>query len=243
MHLRCISCDVLARPVYLCAAQSPHVVDIAFLRRGLHEDPLDLRTKLQAEIDATGPGYDAIVLAYGLCGGAAAGLTARDRPLVVPRAHDCITMFLGGRERYTAQFTSHPGTYWYVQDYLERDDGSSGAMLGVGAGTEEEWQAAYETFVEKYGVANADYLMEAMGAWQAHYDRAVLIDMGVGDAAVVEARAREQAARRGWAFERMAGDLVLLRRLLGGDWDRDFLVLGPGERLAMSYDEAVVRAE
>lgn len=243
MHLRCISCDVLARPVYLCAAQSAHVIDVAFLRRGLHEDPLDLRAKLQAEVDATGPGYDAIVLAYGLCGGAAAGLTARDIPVVVPRAHDCITMFLGSRERYLEQFAAHPGTYWYVQDYLERDDGSSGAVLGVGAGTDEEWQADYETFVEKYGKDNADYLMEAMGAWQSRYDRAVLIDMGVGDASAVEAQARAQAARRGWAFERVAGELILLRRLLGGDWDRDVLVLRPGERLAMSYDEGVIKAE
>jgi hypothetical protein len=152
-------------------------------------------------------------------------------------------MFLGSRERYLEEFTAHPGTYWYVQDYLERDDGSSGAMLGVGAGTDEEWQAAYETFVEKYGKDNADYLMDAMGSWQKHYDRAVLIDMGVGDASAVEAQAREQAAHRGWAFERVAGELVLLQRLLGGDWDRDFLVLRPGERLAMSYDEGVIHAE
>jgi hypothetical protein len=31
-----------------------------------------------------------VVLAYGLCGGATAGLRAGSIPLVVPRAHDCI---------------------------------------------------------------------------------------------------------------------------------------------------------
>ena len=35
-----------------------------------------------------------------------------------------------------------------------------------------------------------------------------------------------------------------MRRLVDGDWGaEDFLVLQPGERLAMSYDEAVIRAE
>ena len=36
----------------------------------------------------------------------------------------------------------------------------------------------YDTYVAKYGKDNADYLMEAMGEWGKHYDRAVFIDMG-----------------------------------------------------------------
>ncbi len=35
---------------------------------------------------------------------------------------------------------------------------------------------------------------------------------------------------------------MLIRRLIEGDWgDSDFLVLQPGQRLAMSYDDSVVR--
>lgn len=242
MRLRAVSCDVLARPIYLCAARSPHVVDVAFLRRGLHNEPPDLRARLQAEIDAAGPEYDAVVLAYGLCGGATAGLRAGRVPLVVPRAHDCITIFLGSRERYGEQFDAHPGTYWYVGDHLERDDGSGDALLGAGSGSDEAFQATYADYVAKYGKDNADYLMETLGAWRSHYDRAAFIDMGVVDGGVVEARAHAEAERRGWRFERLAGDLQLVRRLLDGDWADDFLVLEPGERLAMSYEEGVVRA-
>ena len=40
----------------------------------------------------------------------------------------------------------------------------------------------------------------------------------------------------------MEGNLVLVRRLLDGDWGEDMLILQPGERLAMSYDEQVVKA-
>jgi hypothetical protein len=113
--------------------------------------------------------------------------------------------------------------------------------------SDAEARATYEEYVAKYGEDNAAYLMEALGGWRSHYDRAALVDMAVADpraAAVVEAFARDDAARRGWAFEKLAGELILVRRLVDADWGaEDFLVLQPGERLAMSYDEAVIRAE
>jgi hypothetical protein len=246
MRLLSLTCEVLARAVYLCAARSPNVVDVRLNRRGLHDDPPNLRAILQAEIDEIGAPYDGVVLAYGLCGGATAGLRAGSIPLVVPRAHDCITIFLGSRDRYGTEFSGHPGTYWYVQDYVERtDDGS--AFGGVGAVSDAAARDTYEEYVAKYGEDNAAYLMEALGAWSSHYDRAAFVEMGVADprgAAAVEARARDDAVRRGWSFEKLAGELLLVKRLIDGDWGaEDFLVVQPGERLAMSYDEAVIRAE
>jgi hypothetical protein len=244
LRLRCISCEVLARPVYLSAARSPHLVDVSMLKIGLHNTPPDLRSRLQAEIDSAGPEYDAVVLAYGLCGGATAGIRAGSIPLVLPRAHDCVTIFLGSRARYGTEFTAHPGTYWYATDYIERrDPADPNGMLGVGAASEAEMQAAHAMYVEQYGKENADYLMEVMGAWQEHYDRAAYVEMGVRDSTAVEEQARAEAERRGWAFERVTGDAALVRRLLDGEWDGDFLVLQPGERLAMTYDEGVIGAE
>ena len=48
------------------------------------------------------------------------------------------------------------------------------------------------------------------------------------------------AARRSWTFERVAGDLVLIRRLLVGDWENGFLVVQPGQRVKMTYDGGVI---
>lgn len=240
MRLKCLGCEVLARPLYLCAATSPHIVDIHLLRRGLHNTPQVLRHHLQEHIDqAAGQGYDAVVMGYGLCGQATAGLTARDTPVVIPRAHDCITLFLGGRDRYNRQFEQTPGTYWYALDYIERDDGTGGNM-GLGSGFGNTGQDVYQEYVQKYGQENADYLMEVMGAWQSHYQRAAYIDMGVGDGSKVEARARDDASRRGWLFERVIGDLVLIRRLVHGDWTDDYLVLQPGEQTKITYDDAIL---
>jgi hypothetical protein len=244
MRIHAIACDVMARPVYLCAARSPHVVDVTLFRRGLHADPRDLRTRLQAAIDAAPAEADAIVLGYGLCGGATAGIEARRVPVVVPRAHDCITVFLGSRERYADEIHDAPATYWYVADQLERADTSrpGPAGTGVGGDTDEGLDAVRAEYVARYGEDNADYLMEVMGAWRAHYRRGAFISTGVAGEDGAETIARDQAERRGWAFERVEGDLVLLRRLLDGDWVDDVLVLNPGERLAMSYDEGVVKA-
>jgi len=164
---------------------------------------------------------------------------ARTRPLIIPRAHDCITLFLGSRAQYQTQFEQFPCTYWYAHDYMERDDGSGGS-LALGSGVETDIDKVYAEYVEKYGQDNADYLMEVMGAWKQHYSRAAYIDLGVGNGSAVEASAREQAARRGWTFERVAGDLVLVRRLIEGDWNEDFLRVPPGGQVKMTYDEQVI---
>jgi hypothetical protein len=242
MRLRIVGCEVLARPLYLAAARSPHIVDLTLLRQGLHDRPGGLRERLQAELDWTEAAtYDAIGLAYGLCGGAIAGLVARAAPVVLPRAHDCITLFLGSRERYAAEFIGHPGTYWYAQDFMERGDGRS--TVGMGAQSDEARQRTYEEYVERYGRDNADYLMEALGEWRSHYDRAVFVDLGVGDGSAVETRARTEAVEQGWGYDRLPGDMVLVKRLVDGDWADDFLVLQPGERSVQAWDEGVVRAE
>jgi hypothetical protein len=114
----------------------------------------------------------------------------------------------------------------------------------MGSGTDTDLEAVYGEYIDKYGRENADYLMEVMGAWQKHYRRAVYIDLDpagpVGDAGGVEARAQADAARRGWSFERIAGELALIRRLLQGEWEQDFLIVPPGSAVRMTYDEGVI---
>lgn len=246
MRLKCISCDALARLIYFSAAHSPNLVDVTMLRLGLHRQPADLQTRLQAEIDSSqGQGYDAVVMAYGLCGRATAGITARQIPVVVPRAHDCITLFLGSRQRYSDQHTRFPGTYWYTSDYIERGS-TDGSLTALGIGGSDQGlniEQEYDRYVEKYGKDNADYLMEVMGAWRSHYKRAAFIDMGVGSSQGTETKAMQEAAQRGWEFERIAGDLMLIRQLLDGPWDENYLVLQPGQTLVETYDDDILRAQ
>ncbi len=244
MYLNVIACEVLAREVYLAAATSPHMIDIELVAKGLHETPEFLRAELQRRIDCIdGQNYDAIVLAYGLCGNSTLGLTARRKPLVVVRAHDCITLYLGSRERYTDEFVGHPGTYYYTDDYMERSERSdTGTFSALGATTDANVQETYEEYVRLYGEDNASYLMEVMGAWQQHYKRAAYIDMGILSVPLCRQKALEEAGRRGWEFVDLLGDQGLIRQLVHGEWNENFLVLQPGQKVAVTYDDQVIGA-
>ena len=240
MRLSILSCEVLARELYYCAATSPHTIDIHMLKRGLHNTPDVLRNEIQQQIDeASSRSYDAICLGYGLCGNSLAGVVARKLPLVLPRAHDCITIYLGSRARYQQEFSTHPGTIYYAPDYMERRDNTD-SSISLGTASDERRKEVYDEYVAKYGQDNADYLLEVMGGWASHYDRAAYIDMGIGDSSAIEALARSEAATKGWAFERLVGSLAIIRKLTQGEWDDDFLTIQPGQRVTVSYDHNVV---
>ncbi|NLS77850.1 MAG: DUF1638 domain-containing protein [Chloroflexi bacterium] len=242
MRIKAIVCEVLAREAYLCAATSPHIVDMQLVEKGLHNVPANLQDELQKMISAVQPErYDAIVLAYGLCGNALAGIAAGQVPVVLPRAHDCITLYLGSREAYRVQFTERPGTYYYTPDYIERRGADSSFALG--AADEGKSKDTYAEYVAKYGKENADYLMEVMGAWKAHYRHATYIS--IPDAGLPDYRqgVQEEAARRGWEYHEVDGQMDLVRDLLHGNWDEArFLRVAPGQQIVATYGDEIVRA-
>lgn len=244
-HYTALTCEALARSVYAAAATSPHVITVRLFRQGLHNHPRNLRVVLQEQIDALsadeGEAHGAILLAYGMCGLATVGLTARRVPLVMPRAHDCITLYLGSHERYQAEFARHPGTYWYSVDYLERQ--TDGNDVALGAATIATDEAQYQKYVEKYGQETADELMEEMRKWAQHYTRAAFIDLGLGDQERYAHIAQAKAQKEGWIYERLQGNRRLLEMLVGGDWNPDlFLVVPPGHTIRQSYTDGVVEA-
>ncbi len=244
MRLQLIVCDMLMLPVEHLSAESPHEIVATDLSASLHVEPLPLRDRIQAEIDrieAEDPEADAILLGYGLCGGATAGLVARSTPLVLPRAHDCVTIFLGSRERYLQEQAQAPGTYWFTEDNVKRGNAFMGWLLGSSERSDGV-QATYDEYVEKYGQENADYLMEALGEWQQHYSRGAFLETGMAPDEVAKERAQAETESRGWRFETVLSDLGLIERLLGGEWNEDFLVIRPGETVALSYDDDVVKA-
>ncbi len=242
-HYIALTCSALARSVYAAAAVARPVVSVRLFDQGLHNAPRNLRSRLQTAIDAVQPGEcDAILLAYGMCGTATLGLAARHTPVVMPRAHDCITLYLGSRQLYQQEFEAFPGTFWYSQDYLERNPSSSAVALG--AASIQISEAIYQEYIEKYGQENADYLMEVMGEWGKHYNRAVFIDTGLGESGLYEQRAREQAEQRGWRFEKRSGDRGIIARLLDGQWaDDEILVVPPGHHITQAAGDLLIRAE
>lgn len=249
MFFRIIACEIALREICHLAARSKHLLDLDFLTQGHHENPIAGRADIQERINAIPEGkYDAILLGYGLCSNILTGLKARHTPLVVPRAHDCITFFLGSKERYREMFDSHPGTYYYTSGWLEcpRRRGkemSEIAQCFLPTSNQETSNADYEKWVAKYGEEEARYLLQEMNRWAESYSHGTLIDFDFARDLDLPAQVKNVCAHRGWEYAEVKGDLGLLDRWLEGDWNSDaFLVVKPGESIVATHDGGIVGA-
>ena len=226
-----IACHVLWRELCHYAALSRHTFDFRYLEQGLHNTPDELRRQLQQTVDAEDGKHDALLLGYGLCSNGLVGITARTTPLVCVRAHDCITLLLGAKERYREYFDGHPGTYWYSPGWIE-----DSPMPGP-----ERYEASLKAYTEQYGEDNARYLMESMETWMSNYTNAAYVDLGVGDVMQGREYTRRCAEWLDWNCEVLEGDPRLVRTFLDGEWnEEDFLVVQPGETIAASFDDGVI---
>lgn len=186
------------------------------------------------------------MLGYGLCNNALAGLRAGRVRLVVPRAHDCITLLLGSKERYAHLFAKHPGTYWFSHGWIECHEKTGGERFEpmANSGLGPNLRAAYEELVARYGEDNAQYLTEFMQGWKQHYTHGALIEFEFDQDATLAEKVQAICRERGWEFRSVAGDLGLLQDGLDGRWDAQrFLVLEPGQRVRACYDDAILEAE
>jgi len=236
---RLIACEILYRELCYCAALSRNMVDLEFLPKGLHDlGEEKMRTRLQEAIDGVDrERYQAILLGYALCNNGIRGL-ASPLPLVVPRAHDCITLLLGSKERYLEVFNAYPGTYFESTGWLERNEAAEGGIadqLGL--------RKSYEDYVAEYGEENARYIVETLGASVDHSlsdqedNRVVFIQVPELAHLGFAERARAEAEATGRKYTELPGDLRLVRKLVHGEWDADeFLVVEPGRKITGVYD-------
>jgi hypothetical protein len=241
------------REICLTTAISPNIIDLEFLTQGYHDTPAKGRLELQKRIDTVPPGkYEAIILGYGLCSNILTGLTTAHTPLVIPRAHDCITFFLGSKERYQEFFDANPGTYYYTSGWLEcvkrrAEPGQASQNVFLPAHSHAGVTAVYDQWVRKYGEEKAKYLLEVMGEWTANYNRGALIDFDFTKPLNLPEQVRKICEERGWEFSEVRGELSLLQRLMDGEWRKnEVLVVRPGQKVAPAFDGqiiAVVKAD
>jgi hypothetical protein len=241
-----VTCEVFYREMCWAISRSPNQVDMVALPKGLHDLGSDrMRSRVQEAIDGVkASDYDAILMGYGLCNNGLAGIVARHIPIVLPRAHDCITLFMGSRERYIAYFNDHPGTYFKTTGWIER--GSAGEDLKqLSIQQQHGMNMSYEEMVEKYGEDNAQYLYDELCNHTRNYGQFTFIEMGVEPDASFERLVEKDAEKRGWAYQKIQGDLSLIRKLIDGLWDEsEFLVVAPGEQIAPTYDlDRIVQVE
>jgi len=245
MRLKIISCEVFTRELCDAAARSPHQVDVQFLPKGLHDIGCSgMRERLQSAIDGVDTSlFDTILLGYGLCNNGIAGLVARGLPLVVPRAHDCMTLFFGSRERYEEYFRQNPGTYFLTTGWIERGE-ATGELRQLSIQHANGMDLTYRELVEKYGEDNAQYLYEQLCDQTKHYRRLTFIEMGLEPNGSFLSTARKRAEEKGLEFSTEQGSLRMIHALVNGPWqESEFLTVRPGERIVTDFSEGLIRAE
>lgn len=253
MRLKLIACKILFREIsYLCS-MSDNIVDITWMRQGKHNYPEQLHDLLQEEIDRIEEGddphtnkmndtsesddgiaedFDAILLGYGLCSNAVSGLKTKSHKLVIPKAHDCITLFMGSKETYAKYFNEIPGCYWYTADWIENAD-----MPGP-----ERQARMIRMYEEKgYDEDTIEYLLETMDGLN-NYHNAAYVRMPLFDKPHYQEVTKRAAEHFGWTYHEIEGNMSLMERFISGDWnEEDFLVLEPGESAQQSYDGDILK--
>ena len=245
MRFKLISCEIFFREMEFLLGQSLHEIDVEFLQKGLHDIPSDEMTRrIQTQVDAASEqDYDAILLGYGLCNNGLDGIVARNVQLVLPRAHDCISLFFGSRQRYKEYFDANPGTFFKTTGWIERDE-IADELKQLSIPNQTGMDMTYEQLVDQYGEDNAEFLWEELCNTEKNYSQITFIEMGVEPDDSFENTAKEEAASKQWKFKKESGDLALLRRLLAGDWNSgDFLVVPPHHRITANHSERIVSCE
>ncbi len=224
-----IGCGVLGPDINHVATNLGLVLKKKMLPGGLHNNPALLRQKLQEAIDeaATDESCVRIIVGYGLCGKGTVGIHApRSIPLVFPRVHDCIALFLGSDKAYRQEFAKYPGTFyistgWYQEQ--EKPKENEGERVWVG----NEAMGCKE-ITEKYGEKNGKEIINFFSTWQQNYQRAAFIDTGIGKTDQYAKHARQMASKYDWQYQAIEGDLSLVTRLLTAtETDEQILVVPP----------------
>jgi hypothetical protein len=206
---------------------------VLLLEQGLHNTPDELRRRVQEAIDQTEQqNVDAIILGYGLCSRGTVDLRAKQTRLVIPRGHDCITFLLGSKEKYREYFDEHRGVYWYSSGWIKHNDQPS----------RSRYDRVLAEYTAKYGQDNAEYLMKMEQSWATNYELATYVDWDWPEAVQEREFTRQCAGEMGWGYDELLGDSGLLQRLVDGDWRaEEVLVLEPGQMVAESFDENILR--
>jgi len=195
----------------------PREMKYSILDFGLHIRPDQLKRELQKKIDEVVTGVNTIILGYGLCSQSVVGLRSASCRLVVPNADDCIALFLGSVEEYRQQHRRAPGTYYLTKGWLK-----------TGGTPFKE----YDDFARKYGEAKAQRIMRQI---LKNYTRLAFINTGKSDLGFYHGEAISISQRFNLNYEEIRGSDSLVRKMLYGPWDSDFVIVEPGDMI--SFDD------
>ncbi|HAR94772.1 MAG TPA: hypothetical protein DCR97_02240 [Deltaproteobacteria bacterium] len=184
---------------------------------GLHRGQRELRNALQHTIFECSDEAETIILSYGLCSQGVIGLRASSCPVVVPRVDDCIALFLGSRGTYHLGSQKKQGTYYLTNGWIR---------------TGQTLLEEYQRMAARYGRKRADKLQATMFKG---YRRLVFVNTGECDLERCRTYARQAAEQFGLRYEEIEASNHFVRRMISGQWDKEFVVVEPGEKITLEH--------
>ncbi|MGM0366236.1 MAG: DUF1638 domain-containing protein [Actinomycetota bacterium] len=206
-----IVCDVIYDEV---RQKVPSRWKVISLEKKLHERSDELRDRLQKEIDSH-QDYDVIILGYALCGKGTEGLVSNNTYLVLSKCDDCIAMLLGSAKEYKRQHRLEPGTYYLTQGYIGDCD--------------DFIIESFSQVRDKYDDKTWDWIRQQM---LKNYKRLVFINTGNYEGGSFREKAKQEAQKLGLRFEEIKGTNEYFDKMLNGEFDADFVVLKPGQKIS-----------
>jgi hypothetical protein len=181
---------------------------------GLHTNPKSLKRALQNAIDSSPTDIETILLGYGLCSQAVVGLRSGSRTLIIPRVDDCIAIFLGSAVEYQRQYRSVPGTYYLTKGWIEFGDTPF---------------SEYDILLKRYGEQIAQRIINQI---LKNYTRLAFISTGNNELEHYREHARSMAERFGLCYEEIQGSDVIIKMMLYGSWNDEFVIIPPGKTVS-----------
>lgn len=236
-----IVCDVMKCDMTEQKNINSNNTDYIFMEQHLHDRPEIMRKKLQEEIDKVSSDYDKIILSYGLCSNGVVGLKSDEHEIIIPRVDDCISLFLGSRERYIEEFKKDPASYYLCKGWIEYGGDPYRAYLawtGQKTNLPEEWFINEERYGRKYDEVTARMLIAEM---LKNYNRIVLINNNDLEKIHIDyakdmVNFISEVLDREIILEEIKGSSKFLEKLINCEWDdKNFIRIKPGNEILQKF--------
>lgn len=212
MRIKVIACEVMQAEIEKLMPIPER--DFEFVSMDFHLYPQKLKVELQRLIDAS-QNYRKIILAFGLCGGAANGLISKTSELIIPRVHDCISIFMCSDTCRACDFQSEIGTF-----YL-----SNGWMI-----TEKSILSDYRRIYDRFGEKKARRMLEKM---YDGYKKVLFIETSAEPKDEVIEQSREIAKLFEAEYQTVKGEIGFIEKIITGPWDEaNFITLLPMQEIS-----------
>lgn len=234
--IKIIGCSVFKNKLEEILEKNSLKFDVEFISMKNHLDPEKLKDKIRDEIikaeNDPNNKYKKIILLYGLCGNSTVGLSST-LPLVIPKVHDCCSIFLGSSKQFYELFETKLSSEWYTSDYLEEMEKIK----------EEDpnFNMAYTTLkleylINKYGEDNGNYLYETFTAMEKEI--IFIKTSNKNDEANIKKLSKQYCS-----LEIMEGGFQLLNDIVMERYNEEILYLNSGEKICCTYDINVIEGK